>query len=306
MRLLDRASPSFLYQQVIDFIEHQQKIGALSPGDKLPSLRKLSAQFEISVPTIKQAYIELERQGRVCARPQSGYYLTAQQARTLKPRPALWSHCEPTTVQCRSMIEQVHEAVHLPNTVALGISNPVQVNPPDKALARLMRSVISKYAEKAVSYGPPTGDAKLRMQLAFRYQEQGVAVNPNDILITSDTIVWHNNTALGKPRDADEAFQILKSLSNQTHEVITSVCFTTTTFEKTLHNITKVTFKALSDEEILYYINTYKPFDKAGAYGIQEWIGQIGVTKIEGSYFNVMGLPVHLVYKTLNTIAETA
>ena len=128
----------------------------------------------------------------------------------------------------------------------------------------------------------------------------------NDILITSDTIVWHNNTALGKPRDADEAFQILKSLSNQTHEVITSVCFTTTTFEKTLHNITKVTFKALSDEEILYYINTYKPFDKAGAYGIQEWIGQIGVTKIEGSYFNVMGLPVHLVYKTLNTIAETA
>ena len=128
---------------------------------------------------------------------------------------------------------------------------------------------------------------------------------PNDILITSDTIVWNDNTALGKPRDADDAFRILKSLSNQTHEVITSVCFTTTNFEKTLHDITKVTFKELSDEEILFYIKTYKPFDKAGAYGIQEWIGQIGVTKIEGSYFNVMGLPVHLVYKTLNTIAET-
>ena len=127
----------------------------------------------------------------------------------------------------------------------------------------------------------------------------------NDILITSDTIVWHNNKALGKPRDADEAFSILKSLSGVTHEVITSVCFTTLSFEKTLHNITKVTFKALSDEEIKYYIKTYKPFDKAGAYGIQEWIGQIGVTKIEGSYFNVMGLPIHLVYKTLNTIAET-
>jgi septum formation protein len=127
----------------------------------------------------------------------------------------------------------------------------------------------------------------------------------NDILITSDTIVWHNNKALGKPRDADEAFSILKSLSGVTHEVITSVCFTTPSFEKTLHNITKVTFKALSDEEINYYIKTYKPFDKAGAYGIQEWIGQIGVTKIEGSYFNVMGLPIHLVYKTLNTIAET-
>ena len=128
---------------------------------------------------------------------------------------------------------------------------------------------------------------------------------PNDILITSDTIVWNDDTALGKPRDADDAFRILKSLSNQTHEVITSVCFTSTNFEKTLHDITKVTFKELSDEEILFYIKTYKPFDKAGAYGIQEWIGQIGVTKIEGSYFNVMGLPVHLVYKTLNTIAET-
>ena len=128
---------------------------------------------------------------------------------------------------------------------------------------------------------------------------------PNDILITSDTIVWNDDTALGKPRDEDEAFSILRSLSNQTHEVITSVCFTTTNFEKTLHNITKVTFKKLTDEEINFYIKTYKPFDKAGAYGIQEWIGQIGVTKIEGSYFNVMGLPVHLVYKTLNTIAET-
>ncbi|WP_298238787.1 Maf-like protein [uncultured Algibacter sp.] len=129
-------------------------------------------------------------------------------------------------------------------------------------------------------------------------------LKPKDILITSDTIVWHNNKALGKPRDKNEAFSILKSLSNATHEVITSVCFTTLNFEKTLHNITKVTFKHLSDEEIWHYINTFKPFDKAGAYGIQEWIGQIGVTKIQGSYFNVMGLPIHLVYKTLNTIAE--
>ena len=185
MRLLDKASPAFLYQQVIDFVEYQQKTGVLSPGDKLPSLRKLSRQFEISVPTVKQAYIELERQGRVCARPQSGYYLTALQARTLKPRPAKWSHCTPTIVQCRNMIEQVHAAVHLPNTVALGISNPIQANPPDKTLARLMRSVISKVAEKAVSYGPVTGDEKLRMQLAFRYQDQGVAIPPDEIVITN-------------------------------------------------------------------------------------------------------------------------
>lgn len=130
-------------------------------------------------------------------------------------------------------------------------------------------------------------------------------LKPKDILITSDTIVWHNEKALGKPKDENEAFQIIKSLSNTRHEVITSVCFTTKTYNKTLHNITKVTFKDLTENEIWHYIKKYKPFDKAGAYGIQEWIGQIGVTKIEGSYFNVMGLPTHLVYKTLNDIVNT-
>jgi septum formation protein len=126
----------------------------------------------------------------------------------------------------------------------------------------------------------------------------------NEILITSDTLVWHNNKALGKPLDETDAFQMLKSINNTTHEVITSVCFTTKTTQKTLNDITKVTFKNLTDEEISYYIKTCKPLDKAGAYGIQEWIGQIGVTKIEGSYFNVMGLPVHLVYKALTEIVK--
>ncbi|MBU3821566.1 septum formation protein Maf [Flavobacteriaceae bacterium XHP0103] len=126
----------------------------------------------------------------------------------------------------------------------------------------------------------------------------------NDILITSDTIVWHNGEALGKPNDKNEAFAMIKSLSNTTHEVITSVCFTTTKLEKTLNATTKVTFKELTDDEINYYIDTFKPFDKAGAYGIQEWIGQIGVTKLEGSYFNVMGLPTNLVYSCLVGIAN--
>ncbi|OUR90893.1 septum formation protein Maf [Flavobacteriales bacterium 34_180_T64] len=121
----------------------------------------------------------------------------------------------------------------------------------------------------------------------------------NDILVTSDTIVWHENKALGKPINIEDAFQIIKSLSNATHEVITSVCFTTKTLQKTVNAITKVTFKELTDSEIQYYLKACKPLDKAGAYGIQEWIGQIGVTKIEGSYFNVMGLPTHLIYKTL-------
>ena len=130
-------------------------------------------------------------------------------------------------------------------------------------------------------------------------------LKPKDILITSDTIVWHNEEALGKPRSEQEAFKMLKSLSGKTHEVITSVCFKTISSQKTVHNITKVTFKAFTDDEIWYYINNFNPMDKAGAYGIQEWIGQIGVTKLEGSYFNVMGLPVHMVYQALIEITNS-
>ncbi len=124
-------------------------------------------------------------------------------------------------------------------------------------------------------------------------------LKPNDILITSDTIVWHNEEALGKPRSKQEAFEMLKSMSNTTHEVITSVCFKTVSLEKTIHDITKVTFKEFTDDEIWYYVNNFNPMDKAGAYGIQEWIGQIGVTHLDGSFVNVMGLPLHLVYQTL-------
>jgi len=127
-------------------------------------------------------------------------------------------------------------------------------------------------------------------------------LNENEILITSDTIVWYNNKALGKPKNADDAFDILKSLSNATHEVITSVCFKTNTESTIMHEVTKVTFNELSDEAIRYYIENYKPFDKAGAYGIQEWIGFIGVSKIEGSYANVMGMPTDKVYEYLSNL----
>ncbi|MDI1255795.1 MAG: Maf-like protein [Flavobacterium sp.] len=122
---------------------------------------------------------------------------------------------------------------------------------------------------------------------------------PNEILITSDTIVWLNGKALGKPKDYDDAFQMLQSMSGTTHKVITSVCFRT--FEKieTLFETTFVTFNTISDEAIRYYLDHYQPFDKAGAYGIQEWIGFIAVSKIEGSYANVMGMPVDKVYQFL-------
>lgn len=124
----------------------------------------------------------------------------------------------------------------------------------------------------------------------------------NELLITSDTIVWINKRALGKPKNYEEAFQMLKEISNNKHEVITSICITSKSFQKTVNDTTSVNFRELSDEEIDYYINTYKPFDKAGAYGIQEWIGKIGITKIEGSYFNVMGFPVHKLYKELSKL----
>jgi septum formation protein len=124
-------------------------------------------------------------------------------------------------------------------------------------------------------------------------------LNDNDVLITSDTIVWHKEKALGKPKDRDDAIKMLQSLSNNTHEVITSLSIKTKQTQKIINDTTLVTFKKLTDEEINYYIDTYKPYDKAGAYGIQEWIGFIGINKIEGSYYNVAGLPVHKLYDEL-------
>lgn len=121
----------------------------------------------------------------------------------------------------------------------------------------------------------------------------------SDILITSDTIVWLENKALGKPKDAQDAFKMLRALSGKKHEVITSISIKNKHFQTIVNDTTSVTFKEITDEEIKYYISNYKPFDKAGAYGIQEWIGFIAITKIEGSYFNVVGLPVHKLYDEL-------
>ena len=125
----------------------------------------------------------------------------------------------------------------------------------------------------------------------------------NEILITSDTIVWHENKALGKPKNYEEAFQMISSMSGKTHEVITSVCIKSKLKSEVFHSITCVTFINLSNQEIDYYITHYKPFDKAGAYGIQEWIGLIGISKIEGSYPNVVGLPVDKLYAKLKEYA---
>lgn len=125
----------------------------------------------------------------------------------------------------------------------------------------------------------------------------------NEVLITSDTLVWHENKALGKPKDYEDAFLMLQSLSNKTHKVITSVCFKTKNKAQVISETTKVTFHPLSDAQINYYLDNYSPFDKAGSYGIQEWIGFVGVAKIEGSYPNVMGLPIDKVYQYLNDMS---
>ena len=121
----------------------------------------------------------------------------------------------------------------------------------------------------------------------------------NDVLVTSDTIVWLNGKALGKPKDYDDAFKMLQQLANQTHEVITSVCLKSIDKTDVFHSVTKVTFANLSDEAIRYYLDNYQPFDKAGSYGIQDWIGLIGISKIEGSYTNVVGLPTEMLFQKL-------
>ena len=124
----------------------------------------------------------------------------------------------------------------------------------------------------------------------------------DELVITADTIVVLGLQVMGKPKDADEACSMLRQLSGQTHQVITGVTLTTTERQISFSVETDVAFKVLSDEEIEYYVSHYRPFDKAGAYGIQEWIGHIGVTGMSGSYFNVMGLPVQRIYEALKTL----
>lgn len=127
-------------------------------------------------------------------------------------------------------------------------------------------------------------------------------IDEHTLIITADTIVWHQNQAVMKPVDDADAVAILKKLSGEMHLVYTSVCLRTQQLEKVFSETTEVYFDPLTDDEIRYYIDTYKPFDKAGAYGAQDWIGYVAVNRIVGSYFNVMGLPVHRLYKELKSL----
>ncbi len=136
----------------------------------------------------------------------------------------------------------------------------------------------------------------IALKKAAAYRE---AMAADELIITADTIVVLNDEVLGKPKDAADACRMLHELSGKTHQVVTGVVLTTKGQQEHFSVVSNVTFKELTDDEIDYYVETYKPMDKAGAYGIQEWIGYVGVTRLEGSYFNVMGLPVQRIYEAL-------
>ncbi len=124
-------------------------------------------------------------------------------------------------------------------------------------------------------------------------------MQPDELIITADTIVWLDGEVLGKPRDREDALQMLRTMSGRTHEVFTGVCITTTDWQRSFTAQTEVRYATLSEDEIIYYVDNFKPMDKAGAYGVQEWIGFIGVENISGSYYNIMGLPVQKLYREL-------
>lgn len=141
--------------------------------------------------------------------------------------------------------------------------------------------------------------AYISREKADAYQSM---IEPDELLITADTIVWLDGEVLGKPKNREDAVHMLRKLSGASHQVITGVCLTTKEWQKCFTATTDVTFASLTEEEIVYYVDKYAPMDKAGAYGVQEWIGFIGVESISGSYFNVMGLPIQKLYKELKRL----
>ncbi len=146
--------------------------------------------------------------------------------------------------------------------------------------------------------GVPASEYPVRMS-AGKSHGFHRSLEADEVLITADTMVLCGNAMLGKPRSREDAVKMLRALSGRTHEVITGVTIRTRDAEKSFSDSTLVEFKDLSTSEIDYYVDRYKPYDKAGAYGIQEWIGYIGITRIEGSFYNVMGFPVHRVWEEL-------
>jgi len=165
-------------------IREMQCSATLRPGDKLTSLRSFSHKLKVSIPTVRQAYAELERQGVIEARPKSGYFLKSTTSQTLHPKRVKPAQ-KPIAVKRQSLIEAVFEAIHTPGFVPLGVANPAAAHPSDKALARIMRQVLARAGTKAVAYGPMDGFVPLKRQMALRYLDQGLQVGADEILITN-------------------------------------------------------------------------------------------------------------------------
>ncbi|ANO51259.1 aminotransferase-like domain-containing protein [Woeseia oceani] len=187
MLAVDKQNGDFLYRQVIDLITDKIETGTLRPGDRLPSLRRMSEQIGVSVPTVRQAYIELERQRRVQSRPQSGFYVRARAANELvRPSPAFRPAAKPTPVACRSLIERVFDGLYSTRLVPLGIANPTMARPAAKSLNRTMKRVMARTDGRVLSYAHTLGDPGLRRQIAYRYLDTiGSDVNTDEICITN-------------------------------------------------------------------------------------------------------------------------
>lgn len=159
---------------------------------------------------------------------------------------------------------------------------------------RVQPDIAETYPESAA---PADVAGYISREKANAYKD---TITEHELIITADTVVIVGNEILGKPANDDEAKEMLRKISGRKHQVVTGVCLTTTEKQHCFSVSTDVTFKNLTEKEIEYYVETYSPLDKAGAYGIQEWIGYVGVTALEGSYFNVMGLPVQRIWEELN------
>ncbi len=187
MLAIDKQSSDYLYRQVIDLISDNMESGALRPGDRLPSLRRMSTRIGVSIPTVRQAYIELERQRRVESRPQSGFYVRSVPCNELvKPTPPFRRSAKPIPVIGRSLMERVYDGLHTPGVVPFGIANPCMVKPAAKALHRTMKRVMARAEERSLSYAPTLGEPGLRRQIAYRYLDTvGGNIDPENVCITN-------------------------------------------------------------------------------------------------------------------------
>ena len=185
MLAIDKSDDTFLYLQVIDLIKSNIHSGALLPGDRLPSLRKMSSSTGVSVPTVRQAYIELEAQRQVESRPQSGFYVRHQAANPMV-RPTRSTTARPSPLSCRPLMERVYDGVNHTGLVPLGIANPSMAKPAAKTLHRAMKRIMARAEERALGYATTTGELSLRRQIAYHYLDTtGAVVEPDNICITN-------------------------------------------------------------------------------------------------------------------------